>query len=78
MNFRSEVKSVKLKENRVIVVLETKIYVYNFSDLSLQETLDTCPNPLGLCSINTKGEDMILASPHKNVGEVNIHTYPGG
>lgn len=72
MNFRSDVKAVKLKADRVIVVLETKIYVHNFADLKLLETIDTCPNPLGLCSINTDGDDILLATPHKEVGEVNV------
>ncbi|EGR27531.1 WD repeat domain phosphoinositide-interacting protein 3 [Ichthyophthirius multifiliis] len=75
MNFRSEVKGVKLRETCIIVVLETKIYAHNFSDLRLFDTINTCPNPLGLCSINTKGNFMILASPHKNVGEVNVKFY---
>jgi len=75
MNFRSEVKGVKLKADRVVVVLETKVYVHNFADLKLQDTIDTCPNPLGLCSINTEGDDVILATPHKEVGEVNVHLY---
>jgi len=75
MNFRSEVKSVRLKADRVVVVLETKIYVHNFADLKLQDTIETCPNPLGLCSINSDGEEIILASPAKELGEVNIHHY---
>lgn len=73
MNFRSEVKAVKLKADRVIVVLETKIYVHNFSDLKLKDSFDTCPNPLGLCSVNTEGDEIILATPNKEVGEVNVH-----
>lgn len=75
MNFRSEVKAVKLKADRVIVVLETKIYVHNFSDLKLFDTIETCPNPLGLCSINTEGDEIILAVPYKNAGEVNVHLF---
>ncbi|KAL4468832.1 hypothetical protein ABPG74_005335 [Tetrahymena malaccensis] len=75
MNFRSEVKAVKLKADRVIVVLETRIYVHNFADLKLIDTIDTCPNPLGLCSVNTEGDEIILATPHKEVGEVNVHLY---
>jgi hypothetical protein len=35
LSFRSEVKGVKLRRDRVIVVLLTKIYCYRFSDLKL-------------------------------------------
>ena len=35
MSFRSEVVAVRLRTNRVVVILENKIFVYNFSDLRL-------------------------------------------
>lgn len=62
MTFRSEVKAVKLRTNRlifqiipilfiyferVVVVLEKKIYVYNFSDLKILDQIETCLNPKG-------------------------------
>lgn len=37
MSYRSEVKAVRLKADRIVVVLESKIFVYNFSDLRLLE-----------------------------------------
>lgn len=72
MSFRTEVKAVKLKADRIVVVLESKIFVYNFSDLKLLEHIETCPNPLGLCSMNTEGDDTILACPDKDVGYVQV------
>jgi hypothetical protein len=35
MSFRDKIRNVKLKNDKVIVVLEKKIFVYNFSDLKL-------------------------------------------
>ncbi|CAI0446021.1 unnamed protein product [Linum tenue] len=41
LSFRSEVRSVKLRRDRIIVVLEQKIFVYNFSDLKLLHQIET-------------------------------------
>lgn len=47
MSFRTKIKNVKLKNDRVVVVLEKKIFVYNFTDLKLVDQIETCPNPRG-------------------------------
>lgn len=47
LSFRSEVKAVKLRRDRVVVVLEHKIYVYNFADLKLVDHIETTSNPRG-------------------------------
>ena len=47
LSFRTEIKAVKLKSDKVIVVLENKIYVYNFADLKLIDHIDTTKNPKG-------------------------------
>lgn len=75
MSFRTEVKAVKLKGDRIVVVLESKIFVYNFSDLKLLEHIETSPNPLGLCSLNTEGDQSILACLDKECGYVNVHLW---
>ena len=38
-------RAVKLRRDRVVVVLATKVYVYRFSDLKLLDQIDTQPNP---------------------------------
>ena len=38
-----------------MVVLETKVYVYNFADLSLIDQIDTIKNPHGLCNLFSFG-----------------------
>lgn len=33
--------------HRIVVVLDTKVYVYNFADLQLLYQIETCKNPKG-------------------------------
>jgi len=47
LSFRTDVKGVRLKADKIIVVLENKIYVYNFSDIKLLDHIETVKNPKG-------------------------------
>lgn len=58
-----------------MVILDNKIFVYNFNDLKLVDHIETCPNPKGLCSLNWGGDVKILCCPDKQVGHVNIILY---
>jgi hypothetical protein len=60
---------------RVVIVLENRVYVYNFADLRLIDAIDTCNNPKGLCALNPAGEGAILATPATQKGYVRIAYY---
>jgi autophagy-related protein 18 len=45
--FPTSVLSVKMNRKRLIVVLETEIYVYDISSMKLLDTIETGPNPNG-------------------------------
>jgi hypothetical protein len=49
----SDIKNIKLRKEILVIVLEDKIFVFNFETLKLIEQIDTCINPLGLCAIST-------------------------
>lgn len=74
LEFRTDVKAVRLRRDRIVVVLVNKVYVYNFADLQLLYQLDTCPNPKGLCALSA-GNQMVLAVPGAKPGEVAIERY---
>lgn len=75
MTFRSDVKSVHLRSNKTVVVLENKIFVYNFSDLKLIDHIETCVNPKGLCSLNDDPDVTRLACPDRTIGYVAVFNY---
>eukprot|EP01101_Sappina_pedata_P002590 TRINITY_DN12817_c0_g1_i1.p1 TRINITY_DN12817_c0_g1~~TRINITY_DN12817_c0_g1_i1.p1 ORF type:complete len:389 (+),score=130.02 TRINITY_DN12817_c0_g1_i1:100-1167(+) len=74
LDFKSDVRQVKLRRDRIVVALETKVYVYNFTDLTLIDSFDTMQNPKGLCALSA-GSNPVLAILGKNVGQVRIKLF---
>lgn len=71
---KSEVRAVRIKIDRCVVILETKIFIFNLADFRMLESIETCPNPKGLCSMSSLREDLILAYPSKKIGFVEVMT----
>ncbi|XP_068328868.1 autophagy-related protein 18c-like [Pyrus communis] len=74
-SFRSEVRAVKLRRDRIVVVLEHKIYGYNFTDLKLLHQIETVANPRGLCSLSHHPNTSVLACPGLQRGQVRIEHF---
>jgi len=75
LSFRTDVKAVRLKADKIVVVVENKIYIYNFSDIKLIDSIETAKNPRGLFSLNNDPQTTVLACLAKEVGHVAIQTY---
>jgi hypothetical protein len=75
LSYKSAVKAVKLRRDKVVVVLEERIYVYNFADLRLIDAIDTCKNHKGLCALSSDNNMSVLATPDKVKGHVKIMIY---
>ncbi|CAG9331261.1 WDR45B_2 [Blepharisma stoltei] len=75
LTFRTDVKNVKLRKDRIIAVLANKIYVYNLTDLKIRDTIPTAPNPKGICAISSVDDRIILACPDKAKGSVCVQFY---
>lgn len=74
-SFRSEVRAVKLRRDRIVVVLEHKIYVYNFTDLKLLHQIETLANPRGLCCLSHHSSTSVLACPGLHRGQVRVEHF---
>ncbi|ANM64811.1 WD40-repeat-containing domain superfamily [Arabidopsis thaliana x Arabidopsis arenosa] len=73
--FRSEIRAVKLRRDRIVVVLEHKIYVYNFMDLRLLHQIENMANPRGLCCLSHHMNTSVLACPGIRRGEVRVEHF---
>mmetsp|Transcript_23658 Transcript_23658/g.39046 ORF Transcript_23658/g.39046 Transcript_23658/m.39046 type:complete len:383 (-) Transcript_23658:312-1460(-) len=75
LSFRSEVKAVRMSRERVVVVLEYRIYVYNFADLNLLSTIETISNPRGLCALCADSRACVLACCGLQKGHVRAELF---
>ena len=75
LSFRSEVRAVKLRRDRIIVVLEQKIFLYNFADLKLLHQIETIANPKGLCAVSQLTSSFVLVCPGLQKGQVRVEHY---
>ncbi|CAN1195405.1 Autophagy-related protein 18a, partial [Linum perenne] len=75
LSFRSDVKSVKLRRDKIVVVLLQKIFVYNFADLRLVHQIETAMNSKGLCEVSHTSSAMVLACPGLQKGQIRVENY---
>lgn len=75
LSFKSEVKAVKLRRDKVVVVLLKKIYVYRFSDLKLLDQIPTIENPKGLVALCPDSSNTVLACPNVHQGHIRVELY---
>ncbi|ONK67978.1 uncharacterized protein A4U43_C05F5850 [Asparagus officinalis] len=73
--FRSDVRAVKLRRDCIVVVLEHKIFVYNFTDLKLLYQIETLSNPRGLCCLSHNANTSVLACPGLYRGQVRVEHF---
>eukprot|EP00250_Pteridium_aquilinum_P017964 c23870_g1_i1 orf=376-1677(-) len=75
LSFRSEVRAVRLRRDRIVVILEHKIYIYNFTDLKLLHQIETIANPRGLCALSSASNSIVLACLGLHRGQVRVEHY---
>ena len=63
---KSTVLAVKLRRDKMVVVLRTQVHIFNLADLEFFGSFDTCDNPTGICALNSETETFVLAVPAVN------------
>ena len=80
--FTTPVKNVKLRQDRIFIVLEQKIFVFDFKTFQQLDIVDTSDNPNGTFALNTDPNLTVIAYPadmgtstDEVVGYVKIKSY---
>ncbi|XP_074282572.1 autophagy-related protein 18b isoform X2 [Silene latifolia] len=63
LNFLTSVLAVRLNKLRLIVLLLDKIFLYDIDSLTILSTIDTVPNPKGLCAFSHSLDACYVAVP---------------
>lgn len=71
LTFKSDVRAVKMRRDKIVVVLEKFVYVYNFDKLERIRKYETTPNAKGIVALSPI-DQCVLAFPHTTKGVVRV------
>jgi WD40 repeat protein len=74
--FTSSIKNVKLKKEKLIIICDQRIYVYNLDkNYKCLDTIETIENLKGIIGLNINQDYTILAFPTRPKGFVKVKYY---
>ncbi|XP_027367960.1 autophagy-related protein 18a-like [Abrus precatorius] len=73
--FPSAVRGVRLRRDRIVVALEMKVFVYDFTNFKLLHQMETLANPKGLCAVSQVVDSVVLACPGLCMGQIRLDHF---
>jgi len=73
LEFSTDIRGLKLRQERLLVALDNSIFVYNFKDLSYLLQFSTTMNPSGLVMMNL-GLPILEMFPSDSQGSLHLRT----
>ena len=73
LRFNDNIINIRLRNDKIITVLQSKIYIFNVNTLETISCLETFDNPLGIIGIsNGDNNKLIIAFPYESQGKVYV------
>ncbi|PVI03158.1 WD40 repeat-like protein [Periconia macrospinosa] len=63
MTFRTGILAMRLNRKRLVVVLESNLYIYDISNMQMLKEEKTSPNPNAICALSASSENNYLVYP---------------
>ncbi|KAF2671952.1 WD40 repeat-like protein, partial [Microthyrium microscopicum] len=76
LTFPMKILAVRMNRKRLVVVLEDAIYIYDMSNMKLLSTVETSPNPHGLCALSPNSDNNFMAFPQPSKQSVSSYNQP--
>ncbi|KAH3765720.1 WD repeat domain phosphoinositide-interacting protein 2 [Pelomyxa schiedti] len=72
-NFGVPICNVRLNNKRLVIILEAKIHVYDLGTMKFLHSIDTEPNPRGICALSSAPDTGgFIGYPGRNPGEIAV------
>ncbi|KAF4704832.1 WD repeat domain phosphoinositide-interacting protein 3, variant 2 [Perkinsus olseni] len=76
LSFRTTVRAVRMRRDMIVVAIDSKVYVYRFSDLTLIDSITTGQNPRGIMALSQDDDRAVLATvADQQKGRVRVSVY---
>ncbi len=80
ISFNSIVRNIKLRKDMLVVVLDSKTFIFSFMNLKLIENVDTGANPYGLCGLATSEQAIsktlvVINNTTKQTGRIKVLNF---
>ena len=75
LRFNSKILNVKIKMDRIVGVIEKKIYIFNINTLDTIDMFDTFENTNGICAFSSGDLISVLAFPSEKQGIVKVINF---
>ena len=75
LRFNTPVLNLKMKQDRIIGVCQTKIYIFNINTLETLDMFDTFDNINGIVGFSPGELISVLAFPYESKGKVRIVNF---
>jgi len=75
LKFSQDVLNLKLRKDKIVIVCQEKIYIFNLNSFQSIDIIETGENIHGVIGINYDINNTIIAYPDKKKGKIKIKNY---